>query len=252
VQAVADRSDVDRDQHAALRWLLALSLRLTQQEDQGRILQLVATAAESLDACQTEGILLDQAWQDIGRRGHGLLPAEVASAAGSGRGGRIIRAGVPWAWAYPIPASHGRAGYLVVGADQAPAEGDQFLLRSLAQHAGVALARARLHARERAQAAGSRARPASSVALARVSGTALGTSVAVPTPGGEAKVKVPPGTSSGRRLRLRGRGLPNPKGKPGDLLAEARIMVPPRPSNAERELFEQLAAASDFDPRGRQ
>ncbi len=79
---------------------------------------------------------------------------------------------------------------------------------------------------------------------------ALGTSVAIPTPGGEAKVKVPPGTSSGRRLRLRGRGLPNPKGKPGDLLAEARIMVPHRPSDAERELFEQLAAASDFDPRG--
>ena len=154
---MADRSDVDRDQHAALRRLLALSLRLTQQDDEGRILQLVATAAESLVPCQTEGILLDQAWQDIGRRGHGLLPAEVASAAGSGRGGRIIRAGVPWAWAYPIPASHGRAGYLVVGAGQAPAEGGQFLLRSLAQHAGVALARARLHARERAQAAGLRA-----------------------------------------------------------------------------------------------
>jgi curved DNA-binding protein len=81
---------------------------------------------------------------------------------------------------------------------------------------------------------------------------ALGTSAAVPTPGGEAKVKVPQGTSSGRRLRLRGRGLPNPKGKPGDLLAEARIMVPNRPSDPERELFEQLAAASDFDPRGHQ
>jgi sugar diacid utilization regulator len=154
---VADRGDVGRDQYAALRRLLALSLRLTQQEDQGRILQLVTTAAESLVPCQTEGILLDQTWQDIGRRGHGLLPAEVASAAASGRGGLIIGAGIPWAWAYPIPASHGRAGYLVVGADQAPAEGDQFLLRSLAQHAGVALARARLHARERAQAAGLRA-----------------------------------------------------------------------------------------------
>jgi curved DNA-binding protein len=78
---------------------------------------------------------------------------------------------------------------------------------------------------------------------------ALGTSVAVPTPGGEAKVKVPPGTSSGRRLRLRGRGLPNPSGKPGDLLAEARIMVPAKPSEPERELFEQLAAVSEFDPR---
>jgi curved DNA-binding protein len=78
---------------------------------------------------------------------------------------------------------------------------------------------------------------------------ALGTSVALPTPGGEAKVKVPPGTSCGRRLRLRGRGLPNPRGKPGDLLAEAKIVVPAKPSEAERELFEQLAAASDFDPR---
>jgi len=81
---------------------------------------------------------------------------------------------------------------------------------------------------------------------------ALGTSVAVDTPGGEAKVKVPPGTSCGRRLRLRGRGLPNPRGKPGDLLAEAKIMVPPNLSPMERELFEQLAAASDFDPRSRQ
>jgi len=81
---------------------------------------------------------------------------------------------------------------------------------------------------------------------------ALGTSVALATPGGEAKVKVPPGTSSGRRLRLRGRGLPNPRGKPGDLLAEAKIVVPAQLSEAERELFEQLAAAADFDPRRNQ
>jgi curved DNA-binding protein len=78
---------------------------------------------------------------------------------------------------------------------------------------------------------------------------ALGTSVAVDTPGGEAKVKVPSGTSTGRRLRLRGRGLPNPRGKPGDLFGEAKIMVPAHLSRAERRLFEQLAAESDFDPR---
>ena len=78
---------------------------------------------------------------------------------------------------------------------------------------------------------------------------ALGTSVPVDTPGGEVKVNVPAGTSSGRQIRLRGRGLPNPKGKAGDLFAEARIMVPPRLSHAERRLFEQLAAESDFDPR---
>ena len=77
----------------------------------------------------------------------------------------------------------------------------------------------------------------------------LGATVAVPTPGGEAKVKIPPGSSTGRRLRLRGEGMPNPRGKPGDLFAEIKIMVPAKPTARERELFEQLAAESTFDPR---
>ena len=80
---------------------------------------------------------------------------------------------------------------------------------------------------------------------------ALGASVAIDTPGGETKVRVPPGTSSGKRLRLRGRGLPNPRGTPGDLYAEAKIMVPPRLTDEERRLFEQLPAVSTFDPRRR-
>ena len=78
---------------------------------------------------------------------------------------------------------------------------------------------------------------------------ALGTTVAVEVPDGEVKVRVPAGTSSGRRMRLAGRGLPNPRGKPGDLYAEARIMVPPRLSRQERRLFEELAKVSTFDPR---
>jgi curved DNA-binding protein len=78
---------------------------------------------------------------------------------------------------------------------------------------------------------------------------ALGASVPVETPGGEASVKVPRGTSSGRRLRLNGRGLPNPRGKPGNLFAEAKIMVPAKLTKEERQLFEELAGASKFDPR---
>ena len=78
---------------------------------------------------------------------------------------------------------------------------------------------------------------------------ALGTSVTVDTPGGEAKVKVPAGTSSGRRLRLRGRGLPHHRGKAGHLYAEVKIVVPDKPSAEERQLFEQLAATSPFNPR---
>jgi curved DNA-binding protein len=78
---------------------------------------------------------------------------------------------------------------------------------------------------------------------------ALGAKVPVQTPDGTATVTVPPGTSSGRRLRLRGKGLPNPKGKPGDLYAEVRIVVPDHISDDERRLWEQLARESDFDPR---
>ncbi|MEV0349987.1 DnaJ C-terminal domain-containing protein [Nonomuraea sp. NPDC050680] len=81
---------------------------------------------------------------------------------------------------------------------------------------------------------------------------ALGATVAIDTPGGEAKLKVPPGTPTGRRLRLRGRGMPDPRGvSAGDFFAEVRVMVPPRLTEEERRLFEQLAAVSAFDPRGR-
>jgi len=78
---------------------------------------------------------------------------------------------------------------------------------------------------------------------------ALGSSPTIETPGGPATVKVPAGTSSHRRLRLKGRGLPNTRGKSGDLYAEAQIKVPASPSPEERELFERLASSSKFDPR---
>jgi len=79
---------------------------------------------------------------------------------------------------------------------------------------------------------------------------ALGATVPIMTPGGEAKVRVVAGSSSGRRLRLRGEGMPNPRGKAGDLYAVVKVMVPKSPGERERELFEELAAVSDFDPRG--
>jgi curved DNA-binding protein len=78
---------------------------------------------------------------------------------------------------------------------------------------------------------------------------ALGADVPVTTPDGETKVTVPPGTSTGRRLRLRGEGMPDPRGKPGDLYTEVKIMVPSRLTDRERELFSELAAVSTFDPR---
>ena len=67
----------------------------------------------------------------------------------------------------------------------------------------------------------------------------LGTEVRVDTPDGPVTLTVPPGTQSGQRLRLRGRGLPRDGGR-GDLYAVVRIVVPTRPSAAEREVYEML------------
>lgn len=79
---------------------------------------------------------------------------------------------------------------------------------------------------------------------------ALGAEVPVPTLDGTARVKVPEGSSSGRRLRLRGQGLPGPGTAPdGDLYVIITIHVPKRLTKRERELFEELASASKFDPR---
>lgn len=78
---------------------------------------------------------------------------------------------------------------------------------------------------------------------------ALGASVSTRVPGGPVTVRVPPGSSSGRRLRLKGQGMPEQGGRPGDLFAKVKIMVPPHLTDRERELFEQLRRESAFDPR---
>jgi curved DNA-binding protein len=73
---------------------------------------------------------------------------------------------------------------------------------------------------------------------------ALGGKVTIPTLGGRASLAIPAGTQSGQRVRLRGKGL----GGKGDLYAVVQIAVPKRLTSKERELFEQLARASSFDP----
>ncbi len=78
---------------------------------------------------------------------------------------------------------------------------------------------------------------------------ALGATAAVPTLSGTVNLKIPPGTLAGQKLRLSKRGLPRPQGDPGDLFAIAQIVVPPNLSERERELFNELAAGSTFDPR---
>jgi curved DNA-binding protein len=80
---------------------------------------------------------------------------------------------------------------------------------------------------------------------------ALGATVEVPTLGGAVRLKVPAGSQAGQRLRLAKNGLPLPRGGAGDLYAVVQIVVPPKPSDQERALFEQLAQVSAFNPRTR-
>jgi len=77
----------------------------------------------------------------------------------------------------------------------------------------------------------------------------LGAAVQVPTLGGKVELNIPAGTAANRQFRLARRGLPSANGEPGNMYAVVRIEVPKTLTARERELFEQLAAESSFDPR---
>lgn len=78
---------------------------------------------------------------------------------------------------------------------------------------------------------------------------ALGANVRVPTLDGEVEMKIPAGVDSGRKMRIRGRGLGQGASK-GDELVRIVIKSPKELSEQERELWEKLAEASSFAPRG--
>jgi len=77
----------------------------------------------------------------------------------------------------------------------------------------------------------------------------LGTELSIPTLNGRVNIRIPPGTQSGQKLRVRGRGLPQRGGGNGDLIVETQVEVPPKVSDNERKLWEQLAKESRFNPR---
>jgi len=77
----------------------------------------------------------------------------------------------------------------------------------------------------------------------------LGTQVEVPSLGGLVKLSIPAGVRSGQQLRLAGKGFPKGDSTFGDQYVEIQIVVPKKPSNRERELYEQLLKVQSFDPR---
>lgn len=145
-----------REQLSSLQALLALSMRMTDTEDEQQILRLTGTAVPSLACCRLLGaFLIDDGWRLASADTAAvdmLADVETQLAVVGPAGGAITVGSDRWGWAFSLRSLGAHFGYLAVSADAAPAPGEQFLLRVLAQQAGVTLANARLHARQRRQA----------------------------------------------------------------------------------------------------
>jgi molecular chaperone DnaJ len=84
---------------------------------------------------------------------------------------------------------------------------------------------------------------------------ALGARLEVDGLDGPVRLRVPPGTQSGQRFRIRARGVPSPRtGMRGDLVVEARLMLPATLDERSKELlreFGRLNASSVRSTEGR-
>ncbi len=137
----------------ALKGPAVRSLEALWPIGQAEILELTARAVAAIAGCHTSGMLLDQAWQDVGNRGRGLLPVDVAQRGKQVDGGAIVQDGVAWSWVYPMSVGRDATGYLVVGAYEEPAVSDRALLQAIVRLAGAALAVARTQSCERGRGA---------------------------------------------------------------------------------------------------
>jgi DnaJ-class molecular chaperone len=71
----------------------------------------------------------------------------------------------------------------------------------------------------------------------------LGGEVVVPTPKGQVALTIPAESQNGRVFRLKGQGMPAAKGvkePAGDLYVRAKVTIPTRLSDKERDLFKEL------------
>lgn len=70
----------------------------------------------------------------------------------------------------------------------------------------------------------------------------LGDTIVIPTVDGEENFQVPPGTQNRQVFRMRGKGVPIPRhGGRGDQIVVARVVIPEKLTERQRELFQELA-----------
>lgn len=69
----------------------------------------------------------------------------------------------------------------------------------------------------------------------------LGEKMTLRTSGGEnIELSIPPGTQDGTTFRFRGKGMPDRRGRRGDLLVTVRVKLPKRLTREQKELLEEL------------
>jgi hypothetical protein len=143
-----------RFQLTNLRALLVLSILMTESADDEQILRLAVSAASALGTWRIAGFAVGDSWR-TDANGTGSIPQQLKAQlkALPETGGQVTAADGGWAWAYPLRSIAGPIGYMVTCAPTEPASEEQFLAQVVAQHTGVAVSNARLHARERAIAA---------------------------------------------------------------------------------------------------
>jgi molecular chaperone DnaJ len=77
----------------------------------------------------------------------------------------------------------------------------------------------------------------------------LGARIEVPSPDGPFKLHVPGGTQAGQQFRLRGRGMPTAAGGRGDLVVEARLVLPAEVDERSKELIREFGRLNGGDVR---
>ncbi len=76
---------------------------------------------------------------------------------------------------------------------------------------------------------------------------ALGCTIQVPTLGGRVDLKIPAQSQAGQTLRLKNKGLP--AAKPGDQYILLKVVIPQPVTDAQKALYQQMAAEMPFNPR---
>jgi len=77
----------------------------------------------------------------------------------------------------------------------------------------------------------------------------LGAEINVPTPDGKVAMKIPAGVDSGQSLRLKGKGWWKASMQRTDLMVTIKIVTPKDLSDTEREYYQKLQQASNYNPR---